>query len=156
MLDGRQQQPRPLRLPPGGVEAPATLAVIRNMTAELHKRGCSASWMVVAGEEVVGLCSYRRPPKNGEVEIGYGIAPSRRQAGYATRAVAALLEYARRDCSVSVVIAETAVLNIASQRVLEKNGFERAGTRTDPEDGEVVIWRKELGQSSTELASSST
>lgn len=78
--------------------------------------------MMVCDGEIVGLCIYRRPPKNGRVEIGYGIAASRRGLGHARRAVAALIEAAARD-HVSILTAETSVSNPASARVLEQNGF---------------------------------
>ncbi len=38
----------------------------------------------------------------------------------------------------------TAVDNVASQCVLDRNGFERVGTRVDPHDGELLVWRKGL------------
>ena len=67
--------------------------------------------------------------RQGRDRLRYRGKPARR--GHATRAVAAMLEAARRD-GVRVVLAETIVDNIASQRVLERNGFERFGTRRDP------------------------
>jgi RimJ/RimL family protein N-acetyltransferase len=78
------------------------------------------------------------------VEIGYGIAPSKRGNGYATVAVAAMVEAALLDPSVDTLTAETAVQNLASQGVLERNGFARAGTRFDVEDGEVIRWARRL------------
>jgi len=78
------------------------------------------------------------------VEIGYGIAPSKRGNGYATSAVAAMVEAAVLDPSVDALTAETAVQNLASQAVLERNGFARASTRIDVEDGEVIGWARRL------------
>jgi len=102
------------------------------------------SWMIVVDGEVVGLCSYKRPPDlDGVVEIGYGVSPSCRQRGYATLAVAHLLGAAVRDHSIRGLVAETAIENLASQRVLERNGFFRDSTRIDP-DGKVVFWRHDL------------
>ncbi len=40
-----------------------------------------SAWMIVDGDEVVGLCSIIRPPENGELHIGYGVAPSREGRG---------------------------------------------------------------------------
>jgi ribosomal protein S18 acetylase RimI-like enzyme len=128
-------------LPPGGVDDLIVLGHVRAIATRLRVAGCRGAWMVVAGGEVVGLCGYKHVPTgSGRVEIGYGIAATRRRRGHATRAVAAMLETARRD-GVRVVLAETVVDNLASQRVLEHNGFERAGTRTDPEDGELILWQ---------------
>ena len=106
--------------------------------------GSRASWLVVCNEEVVGLCSYRRPPADRCVEIGYGIAPSKRGNGYATSAVAAMVEAAALDPSVDTLTAETTVQNLASQGALERNGFARASTRVDVEDGEVIGWARGL------------
>ena len=97
---------------------------------------------MVADGELVGLCGYVRAPNtDGEVEIGYGVAASRRNLGHATRAVAAMLDVAAKDPKVKTVTAMTAVANIASHRTLERNGFIRVGTDFDPEDGELICWR---------------
>jgi len=134
-----------LRLPPGGVDSHGIIRLLRDMTARMRKEGCHGSWLIVAGDEVVGLCSYKQPPSNdGKVEIGYGIAAGKRDRGYASRAVRAMLEHARRDHTISVVVAATASANIVSQRVLERNGFSRTGVSYDPDDGELISWQSIL------------
>jgi RimJ/RimL family protein N-acetyltransferase len=133
-----------LRLPEGGVDDPVVLGIVRAITMRLHDAGSRASWLVVCNGEVVGLCSYRRPPADRCVEIGYGIAPSKRGNGYATSAVAAMVEFALLDPSVDTLSAETAVQNLASQGALERNGFARVSTRVDVEDGEVIGWARRL------------
>jgi RimJ/RimL family protein N-acetyltransferase len=134
-----------LRLAPGGVDAPEVLAIVRGLAARLRETHDRGAWMMVEDGEVVGLCSYLRPPDAaGGVEIGYGVAETRRGRGCATRAVAAMLGEARADPAVSVVLAATAVANLASQKALERNGFARTGVDIDPEDGEVIRWRFEL------------
>lgn len=40
----------------------------------------------------------------------------------------------------ALIAAETGVGNIASQHVLERNGFARAGERINAEDGPVICW----------------
>jgi RimJ/RimL family protein N-acetyltransferase len=42
---------------------------------------------------------------------------------------------------VALVSAETRVDNIASQRVLERNGFVQIGERVDAEDGPLICWQ---------------
>jgi len=143
MLRGEPITRLGVKQPPGGVENPAVLEIVRKITARLHENNCRGAWMMVWGEELVGLCSFRRPPENGEVEIGYGVAESRRGRGHATRAVRAIAQAAKAE-GVRVLLAETSVANPASGRVLEKSGFVTTGTRIDPEDGEVLVWRKEL------------
>lgn len=131
---------------PGGVDDPLVLAHVRTVAGNLHRDGYpGGQWMVTAGGEIVGLIGIKRPPSaSGEVEIGYGIAASRRRRGHATRAVAAVLDAARRDPAIRLVTAATLPGNAASQRALARNGFERTGTRMDPDDGELVVWQVSL------------
>jgi RimJ/RimL family protein N-acetyltransferase len=138
--------PPGLRLPPGGLDDPAILRLVRRTFGRLEEAGCRGRWMIVSGAEVVGLVSYKQPPKDGLAEIGYGIAVSRRGLGHATRAVAAVLREAERDPGVQVITAETSRDNAASVRVLEKNGFRRTGSRMDDRDGALICWRKAVGE----------
>lgn len=86
---------------------------------------------------VVGGIGFAGPPgAAGEVELGYGIVPSRQGRGYATEAVAAMLGVAWADPVVEAVVASTATGNLASQRVLEKAGFRLVG-RTGEQDAEL-------------------
>jgi RimJ/RimL family protein N-acetyltransferase len=48
--------------------------------------------------------------------------------GYGTAAVARLIEICRRHGEVSAILADTELDNVASQRVLLKNGFARVRT----------------------------
>jgi RimJ/RimL family protein N-acetyltransferase len=131
-----------LRLPPGGVDTPEILVMLRGMARRVLAVHGTGQWLMVEGDEVVGLCGYKWPAsEHGTVEIGYGVAPAHRRHGHATRAVAALLAEAARDPKVQTIVAETAVGNLPSQRVLEANGFARTGARMTQEDGEVVCWR---------------
>lgn len=62
------------------------------------------------------------------------------RVGDAPRAIGQLLEWARHDPRVALVSAETGLENIASQRVLKRNGFIRTGERIDAEDGPLICW----------------
>ena len=72
---------------------------------------------------VVGGIGFFGPPHVGEVEIGYGIVPSRQGSGYATEALRAMIAMAWADSRVLTVAAGTDPGNAASQRVLAKAGF---------------------------------
>ena len=139
------EAPAPLAhlcLPPGGVDSPAILRLLRDMLKTLQAAGCQGSWLIVAGNEVVGICGYKQPPcSEGKVEIGYGVAAGRRDRGYASHAVRAILEHARSDRTISAVVAATTVANVVSQRVLERNGFTKTGTSYDPDDGKLIWWQ---------------
>ncbi|MBM3091840.1 GNAT family N-acetyltransferase [Ensifer sp. T173] len=133
--------PSGLRLVEDSVIAPQeVLRMLSDLNRAIAADFSPSAWMIVANEEIVGLCSVIRPPGNGELHIGYGVAPSREGRGIATAAVGDLLDWARSDRRVRRISAETAVDNVASQRVLERNGFAQAGQRTDPEDGPLICW----------------
>jgi ribosomal-protein-alanine N-acetyltransferase len=90
---------------------------------------------------VVGSCGFKGPPAEGVVEIAYGVSPEQRNRGYATEAAAALVTYAFECDEVDVVRAHTLPNSTASQRVLEKCGFEHVGDFVDDDDG--LVWRFE-------------
>jgi RimJ/RimL family protein N-acetyltransferase len=141
---GEAVAPQGLRLPPGGVDDPQVLLMLRGISSQLQGNARAGSWLIAVDLEVVGLCGFKRPPRNGIAEIGYGIAASRRRRGYATRAVAALLNLVSDSSAVQMLIAETAVTNTASQKVLEINAFVKTGTRNDLEEGELICWSRSL------------
>lgn len=131
-----------LALPPGGLEAPEVLAwLARTAIAIEEATGRCGAWLVVHGDEAVGLISFKGPPHEGAIEIGYGIAPNRRRRGHATAAVSELIaEATRHELD---LIAEAGEDNRASQRVLEHHGFRRVGVRTDAEDGVLISYRRD-------------
>lgn len=59
--------------------------------------------------------------------VGYWVAQERNGRGLATRAVADVVEFAFGEAGLHRLEAGTLPDNVASQRVLEKNGFERFG-----------------------------
>lgn len=92
---------------------------------------------------VVGACGFKAPPdQTGSVEIGYGVIPSQQQQGFATQAVALLLEETFSRPEIKTIVAYTIPSESASGRVLAKNNFERDGSKIDPEDGEVWVWKR--------------
>jgi RimJ/RimL family protein N-acetyltransferase len=129
-------------LPKDGVGDLAMLRLLRRITRDLRNAGSPHSYLIVHANEIVGLCGYKHQPRSDKtVEIGFGIAAARRNLGYATRAVALLLEQAARDESVRTVFAETHVDNLASKNVLRRNGFATCGRRFDREEGDLITWR---------------
>lgn len=139
---GEAPAPRGLRLPVGGVDTPRVLRWLRRVQRE---RGDACGWIMVLDGEVVGLCGHKGPPNAaGEAEVGYAVAPAHRRKGYATRAVALALAAAGDDPRLTAITAETALGNLASQRVLIANGFIDVGRSHDDEEGEMIVWRREI------------
>ena len=90
--------------------------------------------------ELVGWGGFKGPPEDGVVELGYEIAEARRGRGLATAATRALLEEAFADDRVSAVIAHTLAERNASNRVLEKAGFQLDGEAEE----DRTVWRFRL------------
>ncbi len=86
----------------------------------LHSSSCS-----VGGIGFAGL-----PDNEGTTEIGYALDQKFRGHGIATEAVQALTDWAFIDTGLNLIRAETPVDNAASQRVLEKNNFQKTGEKT--------------------------
>jgi len=80
---------------------------------------------------VAGGIGFFGPPQDGEIEIGYGIVPSRRRRGYATEAVLAMVADIFQVTGVQIVIANVDLDNPASIRVLEKSGMTLGNRRQE-------------------------
>lgn len=110
-----------------------------NLGQEDTVRGSFAAIERVSGQ-AIGLLGTKHAPKQGRVEIGYGLTEAGRGQGYATEAVGTLLEHLRGWPDVQTVLAETLPDNQPSIRVLEKNGFTLTGRRQDSAEGELMCW----------------
>jgi [ribosomal protein S5]-alanine N-acetyltransferase len=75
-------------------------------------------------QRMVGdLCFKGIPDAKGQVEIGYGTDKEEEGKGYMTEAVGGLIDWAKTQESVKIIYAFTRKNNLASQRILQKNGF---------------------------------
>ena len=107
----------------GGVPSPWGLYYI----ADAPREGSLA--------KLIGVGGYKGPPDAaGIVELGYGVVPERRRAGYATEATRGMVERAFDHPGVQTVVAHTLIGLVASIGVLEKNGFRFAGPGNDPSE----------------------
>lgn len=96
-------------------------------------------WIVIYNEEylmVADICFKGEPNSKGEIEIGYGTYPDFQLKGFMTEAIAGLINWAFEQKGVNSILAETDPNNIASQRVLKKNGF-----IIETQTNENICWR---------------
>jgi RimJ/RimL family protein N-acetyltransferase len=84
----------------------------------------------LADGRAIGGIGFKGRPKDGLIEIGYGLAPSARGNGFAAEAVSAILTLAATQ-GITRVLAVTTPDNVASQRTLLRAGFQRV----DADDG---------------------
>lgn len=144
LLDESPTHPANLARPEPNIGPPEVLAMLRGITAGIAAADeRPVAWLASESGDVVGMISFTRRAADGRYEIGYGVAPAHRGQGVMTRALADLLPILAADGHRGLAV-ETSVDNPASQRVLEKNGFVRTGTRDDPEDGALITWAIEL------------
>lgn len=111
----------------------------------------AAGWLgyaaVLRSERVVvGDIGFLGPPDaSGCVEIGYSVLAARRGRGYAVEMVEILTLWAFKDDRVHRIVAHTDPDNPASMRILEKNGFQRAGLSAFLDQGDKIGWVLERG-----------
>jgi len=128
----------------GGIAPPEVSAMLRGVTAQVARTTDKpTAWLIAEGDMVIGMTSFTKRDENGLYEIGYGVAPAHEGRGVMTQALAALLPIVCEHGHAGLT-AGTSVDNPGSQRVLEKNGFVRTGTRDDPEDGALILWAIDL------------
>jgi RimJ/RimL family protein N-acetyltransferase len=90
----------------------------------------STLWTAISKDDnkMVGdLCIVGEPDSSGEIEIGYGTYDEFQNRGFMTEIVSGIIEWSKTQAQVKSVVASTEKANIASSRVLEKNGFLKRG-----------------------------
>lgn len=94
-----------------------------------HRRGTVVPFVVTDGSEILGRLTLGGIVRGSfqSCVMGYWIRGDRAGRGHATRAVRLATEHAFGARGLHRVQAETLVHNIASQAVLERNGFARYG-----------------------------
>ena len=127
-------------VPDAWPEFPEGMALASRKPPEEARAWPSYLFVLTEPRRLVGNGGFvARPDANGEVEIGYEIAPAFRRRGWATAAVRALLAHAFADEAVTAVVAHTLAEPGASNAVSRKAGMSKVGECTDP--GVGAIWR---------------
>lgn len=83
-------------------------------------------------EKLIGIIGhYKISCENFRSEIGYMILPEYQNKGYVTEAVKAMLEYGFNQLNLNSIEAIIDPNNIASEKVLQKNGFKKEAHLTE-------------------------
>jgi len=90
--------------------------------------------VVLEDGRVVARIGCHEGPRDGVVEIGYGVAPTHRRQGLATAMVSQFLDWLALH-GVSTVRASVSPGNTASRALLDRFGFVEVGSHMDEEDG---------------------
>lgn len=100
--------------------------------SKILEEGVVVARVILADGVLVGSISCFR--RDGQDFVGYWIAKEHWGNGFASRALALLLE----EVAIRPLHARVARANGASMRVLEKAGFEVTGYRISPPDGRLL------------------
>ncbi len=116
-----------------------------SMQAALYERtGAPPPWIgyLVQNDQqdVVGICSFKEAPREGIVEIAYVTFPGYEGQGWGGDMATALVDMALGDDGVEAIIAHTVPGDHPSTKILNRLGFEHAGTLEDPDGGSVWQW----------------
>ncbi len=113
---------------PERVDVDGVTAGIGRLLAQ-HAEGLALPQVILDGERVVGRVTVTNVIRGAAQYgfLGYWVARSANGRGLATRAVGAIAEEAFEGLGLHRLQAETQVDNVRSQRVLQRNGFERIG-----------------------------
>src|SRR5512143_1157513 len=99
--------PVPSSWPPELYDDPAKQWTIAALERDPSQAGWLLYYIVAEDGHLAGTAGYKGAPRDGVVEIGYGILPDYQRRGLATEAAGALIEHAFREPGVRAVIAET-------------------------------------------------
>jgi [ribosomal protein S5]-alanine N-acetyltransferase len=83
-------------------------------------------WTIILKSENVMVgdyCFFGEPKEDGTVEMGYGTYDAYQGNGYMSEAISAAIQWVLSQENVKTVLADTEKANIASYKILEKNGF---------------------------------
>ena len=141
---GEADQCDGLSLCKGGIAPVEVTSMLRGISQGLASGVAHpVAWTIADNDEVIGMISFVARDEHGTHELGYGMAGAHQGRGIMTRAIGELVGLLRGH-GLDRVTANTAIVNPASQRVLERNGFVQTGTKEDPEDGALLTWAIDL------------
>jgi RimJ/RimL family protein N-acetyltransferase len=99
------------------------------------------NWEVVLKENntsIGGIGLTGMPDDQGQVMVGYGMDNTYHNQGFATESLQAIIQWVFDNPQAISLIAETKEDNIASQKVLTKNGFQLQGRKEN-----LLLWKLE-------------
>jgi RimJ/RimL family protein N-acetyltransferase len=104
-------------------------ALLRAIAAQEQGGFCLWPVIVKSGGRVIGCCGFHVIENSHDLELVFHFIREYWGKGYATEAARACVEYAFKTLDASRIVASSHPENVASVRVLEKVGFQPAGTK---------------------------
>jgi RimJ/RimL family protein N-acetyltransferase len=111
----------------GGEYEPVEQVTLREMEKWYDNPRRDEKWFIVEKKDGSKAGQIFFTPSGPHFEIGYRLVPKERNKGYCTEAVKILVDYLFLAKSTVRIQAKTNPKNMASQKVLEKAGFQKEG-----------------------------
>lgn len=112
------------RVLPGGLPPPHVARRIRGyLDAGKPTFWVSMCYVLDADGCCIGGCGFKDTPQHREVEVGYGLAETRRGQGYASAALSQLVQVAKSSGELDSLLAYITPDNTASIRLATRAGF---------------------------------
>ncbi len=111
----------------GGEYEPLEQVTMKELDKWFETSRPDERWFIIEKKDRSKVGQIFFTPLGSCFEIGYRLLPKERDKGYCTEAVKIILDYLFLAKNIIRVQAKTNPGNIASQRVLEKAGFQREG-----------------------------
>ena len=107
----------------------------------VNNTGINWGITIKGNNKIIGIIGhYRIQPENHRAEIGYMSLPEYNGKGYITEAIKAVVEYGFEQMNLHSIEAIIDPDNIASERVLQKNGFIKEAHILENELWEGKFW----------------
>jgi RimJ/RimL family protein N-acetyltransferase len=97
------------------------------------------AWIILNKEtfELIGSLGFTgRPDNNGNIEIGFGVIPGKRNKGYCYESTVCLIDWAFKNSRVNSILAKCDSGNIQSKSIFNKLGFNMIGNEEN-----IIIWK---------------
>ncbi len=113
------------------------------MIEEKIENNTGINWGITikGNDKIIGIIGhYRIQPENYRAEIGYMSLPQYNGKGYISEAIKAVVEYGFNQMNLHSIEAVIDPANIASERVLQKNGFVKEAHILENEYWDGKFW----------------
>ncbi|MFA5045996.1 MAG: GNAT family N-acetyltransferase [Paludibacter sp.] len=111
---------------------------IKNLNNDPGNDHWHSYFAIIYQNKIIGAIGSKGKPSNEScIEVGYGISESYRNLGIATEALKLFINHFFKEYSIKSIVAETEKENFASQKVLEKNCFNKI------QENETILWKIE-------------
>jgi ribosomal-protein-alanine N-acetyltransferase len=110
---------------------PEEVKTILDFKNRIWNEGTGMRWGMFFEEKLIGTCGFNRYKPKGNAVIGYDLNKKYWQKGFASEAVLTMTNFGFEQLEIHRIEAHVTPGNIASEKLLQKCGFEKEGILKD-------------------------